>query len=436
MVYNINDTGHVTVHNSIAATLAALPTTITAAITAQAEPVGLSAATQTTLGITYRPRIGNRWVALGTSLTRGATDDAPIAGKTDISYQAEWPRFAAMRSDQQITLVKNAGVTGNLASDMITRFATDVTPYAPNIVTLDAGTNEFLTAVPFATFKTNFITLIGMIRAIGATPVVVLILPNSTQRQTAASWSQWQRAYCGTQGIPIIDFWPLLCDPTTGTLNSTAGSSDGTHPGLSGLLAMAPVVIAALLPLVPVNHPPILNDNVDTNNALTNGLFLGTPVAGIAPSWSASASPAGATFTVGTDATNFPAGNYQEIGRQATTGDTILHQGVGLSGNPNFAVGDKIIVTLRFYSTNKLGAKNGNDNIQINFGDGNPRFIFINSSYQDHGPTRIYTEHTIPATANQIDIAYIGNAGDGVARLGQVSVLNATRLGLPTPGAF
>ena len=49
MIHNINDTGHVAAHNSIDATLTALPGTIATAITAQAEPVGLSAATKTGL---------------------------------------------------------------------------------------------------------------------------------------------------------------------------------------------------------------------------------------------------------------------------------------------------------------------------------------------------------------------------------------------------
>ena len=49
MTYNINDTGHVDVHNAVAITLTTLPATITTAITAQAEPIGLSPATQATI---------------------------------------------------------------------------------------------------------------------------------------------------------------------------------------------------------------------------------------------------------------------------------------------------------------------------------------------------------------------------------------------------
>lgn len=43
MPYSVNDTGHVTVHNSIAVTLAALPTTY--------EPIGLSATTRASLSV-------------------------------------------------------------------------------------------------------------------------------------------------------------------------------------------------------------------------------------------------------------------------------------------------------------------------------------------------------------------------------------------------
>jgi lysophospholipase L1-like esterase len=146
-----------------------------------------------------RSRPGNRWVALGTSLSRGFTDDAPIAGKTNVAIQASWPTFTSVLSGQRINLIKNAGITGNLVSQMLTRFDTDVTPYAPNIVTVDGGTNEFLTGVPFATFQTNFIALITKIRSIGAVPVIASILPNTTQRQLAATWVKWQRTYAAQQ---------------------------------------------------------------------------------------------------------------------------------------------------------------------------------------------------------------------------------------------
>lgn len=381
-------------------------------------------------------RPGNRWVALGTSLTRGATDEAPIAGKTNVAIQAAWPTFTSMLSDQRITLVKNAGITANTTQMMLDRFDADVTPYKPTIVTLDGGTNEFLTSIPFATFKTNFIALIAKIRAIGATPVIASILPNSTQRQLAASWVKWQRAYAAQEGIVFLDFWTLLVNPTTGILNSTAASADGTHPGLGGYLAMATLARDKLLALVPPNTPSIITDDTDTDSILANPLFTGTAVGGLAPSWLAQAQPAGATFAVGTDAT-FCLGNFQQIQRTATTVDTILQQGVGLSGNTKVSIGERIIVTGKIFTTHSGGAKSGNEIVRLDFGVGTPRDLYIGDAWLDAaGGARFWHDAIVPAGATQIKVMYIGNAGSGTAKLGQVSALNATRLSLDVGAAY
>jgi lysophospholipase L1-like esterase len=383
-----------------------------------------------------RSRPGNRWVALGTSLSRGFTDDAPIAGKTNVAIQASWPTFTSVLSGQRINLIKNAGITGNLVSQMLTRFDTDVTPYAPNIVTVDGGTNEFLTGVPFATFQTNFIALITKIRSIGAVPVIASILPNTTQRQLAATWVKWQRTYAAQQGIEFLDFWNLLVDPTSGILNSTAASGDGTHPGVGGYLAMANYVIPRLTALMPDTVPTLITDNQDSDSLLANPLFLGSPVGGVAPSWTAQTNPSGATYSVGTDA-NVALGNLQIIQRNATASDTILQQGVGLSGNPNVSIGERIIVSGKLYTQDFSGTKSGNDIIRIDFGVGTPRDIYLDASWLNNtNGGRFYHEAIVPAGATQIKLMYIGNAGSGTAKLGQITVLNATRLNMVVGSAY
>jgi lysophospholipase L1-like esterase len=387
-------------------------------------------------------RPGCRWVALGDSLTRGTVDDAPIAGKTNVSISDSWPGFAAMLSGQKLTLVKNAGITANTTAMMLARFDQDVTPYAPTLVTVGSGTNEFLMGVPFEVYRADFIKLIAKVRSIGAVPVIVSLLPNQTQRQRAATWVKWQRSYAAQQGIPFIDFWSLLIDPTTGILNGTAVTPDGTHPGVGGMIAMARYASKFLLDIVAPNAVPILTDNADTDSLLSNPLFLGgVNGAGVADGWLVEpAAPAGSFFGVAADPA-FCLGNFQKIERNATTSDLVLHQGIGLvdgSGAPSnqkVAPGDRIITMLRFKSEIYYGSRSGSDTIRLKFGAGPVRDIYTGTAPLNDGVT-IYHEDTVPANANQIDLSYVGGPGSGMAWLGQVSIINATRGGLVVGSAF
>jgi lysophospholipase L1-like esterase len=381
-------------------------------------------------------RPGCRLVAFGTSLTRGTVDSAPIAGKTNVSESDSWPGFASLVSGQKITLIKNAGITANTTAMMLDRFDTDVTPYAPTVVTLDGGTNEILTGVPFDTYKANFIALIAKVRAIGAVPVIASILPNQTQRQKAATWVKWQRSYAAQEGIPFLDFWTLLVDPATGILNSTAATSDGTHPGVGGMVAMGRYASEFLLNLVAPNAVPILTDNNDTDFLLSNPLFYGAPsAAGLAPSWSVEgATPTGAMFSVGSDPV-FCLGNFQKIERNATTTDTIVHQGFGLASNPKVSAGDRIITILRFKSEIYYGNRSGSDTIRLRFGVGPVRDIYVGTAPLNGGVT-VYHEDVVPEGANQIDLSYIGGPGSGMAWLGQATIINATRGGLVVGSAY
>lgn len=63
------------------------------------------------------------------------------------------------------------GVGGNRASQLISRFATDVTPEEPNFVWVMVGTNDFYAGVTPGNFETDIGQLKAMILGIGAVPI-------------------------------------------------------------------------------------------------------------------------------------------------------------------------------------------------------------------------------------------------------------------------
>lgn len=210
-------------------------------------------------------RPGNRWVALGDSLTAG------------VSVQT-WVTMASWLSLGRLQLVKNAGVGGNTSAQMLSRFDTDVTPYAPNLVTILAGTNDTGQSVPLSTFQSNIQAIVAKCRAIGAVPVLATMPPNSSgtpanRQQQILVFNGWLRRYAAAQGLALLDFYNLFVDPTNAAYLSTY-KNDGTHPNAAGFAAMGSLANTAMSPLTPQFGALLCNDNIDANNKIKNPLFI------------------------------------------------------------------------------------------------------------------------------------------------------------------
>jgi lysophospholipase L1-like esterase len=218
-------------------------------------------------------RPGNRFVFLGDSTTVGS-DDPVNQARGD-----SWPVYASILSGQKIRYVRNAGLFGDTTTQMLARFDTAVTPYAPNVVTIMGGTNDTGTGVPLATFQSNITAMVAKTRAIGAVPVLCTILPNSSgsptnRRQLVVQFNAWIRRYAATQGLLCLDFYNLIADPTNGNFLS-AYNNDGTHPNAAGYAAMGSYANTTLSPILQPVAPLICQDDVDENNLTYKGCLGG-----------------------------------------------------------------------------------------------------------------------------------------------------------------
>jgi lysophospholipase L1-like esterase len=225
--------------------------------------------------------LGGRWVALGDSITKGSDGDR--------ARGLSWPMFAAMATDERLHLVRNAGVTGNTSAQMLARFDTDVTTFAPNMVTIAAGVNDINATVSLATYQANIAALVEKIREIHATPVLVTITPGSASyAPTIAAWNNWLRAYASTHGIRIVDFYDALVYPATGALQAIYDSGDHIHPNPLGQWTLGQRFAADMADSIPPASVPSLFDAADTSNILQalNPLWLSTAITNSAPaSW-------------------------------------------------------------------------------------------------------------------------------------------------------
>jgi lysophospholipase L1-like esterase len=202
-----------------------------------------------------------------------------------------WPVYASILSGQRVNYQWNAGKQGDRTDQMIARFTTDVQPHSPNMVPILAGTNDLVQSVPLATVTSNLITMVKMVRSIGAVPVLCTLPPNNNTGNVTGLPAQivalnsWIKRYTAAQGLVLVDFYTPLVDPANGHYLA-AYFNDGTHPNNAGFVVMAQAFLAAVQSLLPAFLPALPADNVDANNLLADGLFLTDSNSdGVADSW-------------------------------------------------------------------------------------------------------------------------------------------------------
>lgn len=72
-----------------------------------------------------------------------------------------------------LATIINRGIGGNTTQDLIKRFDTDVTPYAPNYIWIISGTNDYWGGISTAQYKENLNILINKSKAIGAKVIII-----------------------------------------------------------------------------------------------------------------------------------------------------------------------------------------------------------------------------------------------------------------------
>lgn len=276
-----------------------------AAILAAGDVTNPASAAAIALSATFAPiksaRPGNLCVFLGDSVTAGSDDTAGNA------HGEAWPVYAAIISKQRIRYVRNAGVPGNTTAQMLARFDTDVTPYAPTVVTLMCGTND-TGVTSFATWQGQVQAIVAKIRGINAVPILCTMPPNNLTTPTPdrktliVQWNAWLRLYAGAQGIPTVDMYSVLADPANGSYLA-AYYNDGTHPNAAGHAAMGQKLVDSITPILAPYGPILTQDDNDEPNAIYKGCFTGYSGTTLPSNWIDSAgTPTGSALSYITDA--------------------------------------------------------------------------------------------------------------------------------------
>lgn len=371
-----------------------------------AQPVYLvnSNGTRASLAATYptfsgAKLAGHRLVALGDSITYAG--DTPAASQFSDSFSL----YLQLMTGGKVRLVANAGVGGNQTSQMLARFDTDVAPYAPTLVSVLGGTNDFTFGVTDEQFRANIVALVAKIRGIGAIPLLYTSPPVNSlpggDKQRIYRNNAWLAGYGQRQGIVVVDAFSVWVDPASpGNWRAELTRDGGVHPNEAGHAALGRLAAAAVGPLLPPVPFPTSQFAGDPLNLLTNGLFL-TDMSGWGQNWgpdSGSINPA-----IITDS-GVPGGRALRFTLTNAVGRYQLHQTV----TAGFAPGDRVRLSAVVSNTDGVKA-------QINVGiagtGGNPFQAWIRPV--DHGLLDL--EFTVPDGATGFDVVLFAGNGAGPA---------------------
>lgn len=153
----------------------------------------------------------------------------------------------------------NRGISGQITSQMLGRFQTDVVALKPEAVLILAGTNDIARGVPPETIQANFTMMADLADHHKIHFAIASILPVSDyhkdknrlfertpQRPPKAisDMNAWLKRFCEQRGYPFVNYFDAMKN-AEGLLTIDL-ADDGLHPNAKGYTVMAPIALAGI----------------------------------------------------------------------------------------------------------------------------------------------------------------------------------------------
>ena len=156
------------------------------------------------------------------------------------------------------TGIMGRGISGQVSAQMLLRFRKDVIDLHPDVVVINAGTNDVAeNQGPFDEDYTlgNIVSMAELAQFNGIAVVLTSVLPAAAFRwrpaitdaaDKIAALNARIKAYAAAKGIPYVDYYSamVVADPSR-ALNPDY-SKDGVHPVAAGFEVMEPLVQAGI----------------------------------------------------------------------------------------------------------------------------------------------------------------------------------------------
>lgn len=365
---------------------------------------------------------GVRWVALGDSLTSQQSGGAPYN---------QWVDLVRMRSDGKLLLAKNAGVSGDNTTQMLTRVTADVLAYRPSFATVMGGTNDITQGVTFATTTANLTAIVSALQDAGVTVCMCTVPPRFDTTKIAATTklNAWIRQHAAANGCHLLDVYKATVNRTDGKYASGFPVSDGdnVHMLRAGHSAVADAFITDVLPKLPAGQITRPATNADSNNLITNGLLL-TQSGGAATGWVASGSTTGLTEQLVTDS-DFLGSAAWEVALATPSN----FRAYSWSISTGWTVGDRLLFVAKFKVTAASSVPtNGGFGVQANFFSAASPTNYVTRYQGTNSFTGLVAEEfVVPAATTLVQLSFVfapTSAGTQTVRVGEAGVFNLTTL--------
>jgi hypothetical protein len=223
-------------------------------------------------------------------------------------------------------------------------------------------------------------------------------------------------------GLPLIDFYTLLCDPATG-LYKSQNSRDGTHPTNALFNTMGQYAWSCVQSYFAPSMIYMCRDLNDPNILGGNPLFYSTS-SGIPSGWSFGGSGSNITRSLVTD----PAVSGQVYKLVTTDYVSYFDKGPVIGG---FNAGDTIAITGMVKATG-LRASGGTASLGLVCnGVAGPTYIGFSSFSDDtNGWYEFSYEAQVPAGTTSLQWSSVMAQGPSTWEFGNLTVRNLTQMGI------
>jgi lysophospholipase L1-like esterase len=173
----------------------------------------------------------------------------------DSQTSADYPPLLQTSLGSTYTVI-DRGVGGNTTTDMIARFATDITNYSNvDYVIIMAGTNDILNNTPVTTIEANLQIMYNLAHAKGAKVIALTITPmggsslyNPTHGADVILVNTWIKTK-PTNVDYVVDTYTAMLDPDNPVPSLRSGDTiDGLHYSATGNQRILATMVAAWQP--------------------------------------------------------------------------------------------------------------------------------------------------------------------------------------------
>lgn len=149
----------------------------------------------------------------------------------------------------------NRGISAQTSSQMLVRFRPDVINLHPQVVLINAGTNDIAENTGPISIEAIFGNIVSMAEIAKANNIQVIVSsvlpaqdfswkPGMEPAEKIMELNKMIREYAEKNQLKYVDYWSALKDDANGLQSKY--TPDGVHPNLEGYKTMEPLALAAL----------------------------------------------------------------------------------------------------------------------------------------------------------------------------------------------